>query len=178
MSSTYLDLAFRVSGREVFTAAEAPAAASESERTLRCGQHNLSRTYGPTTVPAITGPPVSRTITLGSGITTIDLTNAAVLALPGNATRTFDFVAKRVVGFILRTATTNNSAGVNIAPGAANPYPLFGAGNDITLLPGSRLQFGFDGIASGLPAVSGTAKSIDLTGTSGDVVYVDLYLGS
>ena len=178
MSTVALDIAFRAQGREVFTAAEAPSAATESERTVNVGAQNFAKSLGATTVPAVTGPPISRKITLGGGITTIDLTAAAVLAMPNSATRTYDFTGKKVVAFLLRTDAANNVAGVNIAPGAATPYPLFGTGNDITLLPDSALQFAFKATASALPAVSGTVKHIDISGTSGDILYLDMYLGT
>jgi hypothetical protein len=179
VSTVAVDLAFRLSGREVFTTAEAPSAANEENRTLRVGNHNVNKALGATTTPAVTGPPISRAITLTSAvITQIDLTAAAVLSLPAAATRTYDFTAKKVVAFLIRTAAANNAAGVNIAPGAANPYPLFGTANDITLLPDSEIQFGFLATASALPAVSGTVKNIDITGTTGDIVYIDMYLGA
>lgn len=178
MSTVAVDMAFRLAGREVFTSAEAPAAANEENRTLRVGAHNVTKALGATTTPAVTGPPISRAITLGGSAETIDLTAAAVLALPAGAARTYDYTGKKVVAFLIRTHADNNAAGVNIAPGASNPYPLFGTGNDITLFPDSELQFGTLASAAKLPAVSGTVKNIDITGTAGDIVYVDMYLGA
>lgn len=179
MSSTYLDLGLRVAGREIFTTTEAPAAANEAARTLSTGQHSFQKTLGPSTTPALTKPLVSREITLTSAvITTVDLAAIAALALPAGATRTVDLTGAKVVAILIRTKNTNNAAGVNIAPGAANPYPLFGTGNDITLLPDCELVMAFRETASALPAVAAAVKEIDLTGTTGDVVWLEIYAGT
>jgi hypothetical protein len=178
MSSHYLDISLRANGREVFTAAEAPAAASEAARTLKCGQNNFSVTHGPATTPAITGPPISRKITLAGSIETIDLTAAEVLALPSAAARTFDFTGKKVVAVVLRAGDAN-AAVITVAPGATNPYPLFGAGNTIEVPKGMALALGCKGsVAAQLPPVAAAVKDIDIDGTSGDILYIDLYLGS
>jgi hypothetical protein len=75
-------------------------------------------------------------------------------------------------------APATNVAAVNVAPGASTPYPLFGTGNDVDVDRGETLGKCFGGIASNKPAVSPTVKNIDVSGTLGDVLYIDLYLGT
>ncbi len=177
MSSTYLDLAFRASGREVFSTAEAPAAPSEEGRTLRAQRHNRQKTFSGSSEPPLDKPLVSQEITIGGGIATIDLAAITALALPSGATRTVDLTTAKLVALVLR-ADDENEAAVTVAPGASDPYPLFGAGNEIEIPPGMQIQAGYAGdVASGHPAVSATVKDIDISGTSGDVLYLDLYFG-
>jgi hypothetical protein len=68
-------------------------------------------------------------------------------------------------------ASSTNS--IVIAPGAADPYPFLGAGNDIELKPGQSLSLSSRKNAGAAPAdrpvaVSNTVKNIDVTisGTS------------
>jgi hypothetical protein len=177
MSSTYLDLKLRADAREIFTAGEAPSARNESERTLRGGQAPAGQTLGPDSTPAIEGPPISRQITLAGSTVTIDLTAAAVLALPGSASRTHDFSAKKVVCVVLR-ADGDNADPITVAPGVSNPYAIFGASKDIDIAPGMTVAAFFADVPSSLPAVAGGAKEIDISGTTADILYVDLYLGT
>lgn len=180
MSSTSLDLSFRCTGREVFTAAEAPAAGTEQQRTLQTGTNGFSKTLNGSSTPKLDQPLISREITLG-GATTLDLAAIAALALPSAATRTVDLTGKKLKAVLLRSKSTNNAAGINIAPGAANPYPMFGAGNDITLYPDAELMMAFRATEppAGIPAVAAGAKEIDLTpGAAGDVLYIELYFGT
>lgn len=177
MSTTKVEVTLRLAGREIFTAAEAPGAASEQERTARTGNASISDAHSPTTTPRVDKPPVSLEITLGGSPTQIDLTAVAGLALPPSATRTLDLTGAKVVDVLLSAPATNVAA-VNVAPGAANPYPLFGTGNDIDVAPGETIASGFKGVATSKPAVSGTVKRIDVSGTSGDKLKIDLYLGT
>lgn len=176
MSSTYLDLSLRANGREVFTTVEHPSS-SEAARTLKNGQNNVSKTLGPSTTPAIEKSPISRTLTIAGGGTTIDLTAAAVLALPSSATRTADMTGKKLIAAVFR-GDDDNAAVVNVAPGASNGYAMFGAGNDIDVKPGETIVKFFSAVASSCPAVAGGAKNIDIAGTNGDVLYFDLYFGT
>lgn len=181
MSDSYVDIGLRMNGREIFTAAEAPAAASEQQRTLLGGRHAFSKTLGPTTTPALSEPLVSQEITIpGGGSVTLDLTAIAALALPGSATRTVDLTGAKLKALLIRTHADNDDAGVNIAPGASNPYPMFGTGNDITLYPDSQLCLAFRATEppAGIPAVAGAVKTLDITGTEDDVVWIELYFGT
>ena len=176
MSSTYLDLTLRANGREIFTTAEHPAS-SEAARTLKNGQNNVNKTFGPTSTPAIEKSPISRIITLAGSPITIDLTAAAVLALPSSATRTADMSGKKLVAMVAR-ADDENTDPITIGEGT-NGYPLFGVGVLPEILPGECLAKWFANVASGLPAVSGGVNDeIEIDGTSGDILYLDLYFGT
>jgi hypothetical protein len=178
MSATKVDVTIRGSGREIFDTTEAPSAASELQRTANVGSAtSLSVSLNGNTTPKVDKPPVSLKITLGGSPTTINLTAIAGLALPPSATRTLDMTGAKVVGVFLDAPATNVAA-VNVAPGASTPYPLFGTGNDVEIDRGETLGKAFGGIASNKPAVSPTVKNIDVSGTAGDVLYIDLYLGT
>ena len=177
MSATKLDLVLSLTGREIFTAAEAPSAENEQQRTITTGAATkVSKQLTGSSTPKVDKPPISKTVTI-SGTTTLDLTSIAGLAVPPAATRTLDMTGAKVVVIAFKAAD-DNAAVINIAPGGSNPYPLFGTGNDIDLRPGMALAAGFGAVATTLPAVSGTVKTIDFTGTNGDEVQVDVYLGT
>ena len=54
---------------------------------------------------------------------------------------------------------------------------IVGTGNDLDLKPGMCLEFCFLDAATTLPAVSGTVKNIDVSGTEDDTLDVLLLLG-
>jgi hypothetical protein len=178
MSATKVEFTIRATGREIFDATEAPSAASELQRTMTVGAATtLAKQLNSSSTPKVDKPPVSLKITLGGSPTTINLAAIAGLALPPSATRTLDMTGAKVVGAVMQ-APVANVAAVNVAPGAGAPYPLFGAGNDVDVEPGETIGKCFAGIASNKPAVSGSVKNIDVSGTLGDVLYIDLYLGT
>ena len=177
MSATKLDVTILFSGREVFDTTEVPFASTEQQRTLNMGASSLSTSYGATTTPKTDKSPISQKITLGGSPTTLDLTAIAGTAIPSAATRMLDMTGAKLVAIQL-TAPATNFAAVNVAPGGANPYPPFGAGNDIDVAPGETIGSAVAGIASSKPAVSGTVKNITISGTSGDVLNVDMYFGT
>ena len=173
MSATRLDATIRLVGREIFTAAEAPFAANELQRTLTVGGNTVSRQLGASTTPKVDKPP----ITLEIGATsTINLTAVTGLAMPPDATRTLDLTGAKLVGIVLRAADAN-AADVLVSYGASNPYPLFGTSKNIYVKPGEVLGR-VCRVASGYPAVSASVKNIDVTITGSDVLYVDLYFGT
>lgn len=180
MSTTQLAVSLQITGQEVFSAAEAPAAAGEEQRTLRTGSNSVSLNKTTTSTPKVDKPPVSQKITLGAGTTTLDLAAIAALAMPSGATRTVDLTGAKLKTLVLRTEPNNNAAGVTIAPGGSNPYPMFGSGNDIILYPDSQLVLTFRNTEppTGIPAVAGGAKEIDLSGTTADVIHVEMYFGT
>lgn len=106
------------------------------------------------------------------GADTIDLTSVQTALDPAA-----DMTGKKVVAAIFR-CPADNAAAINVAPGASNGYALFGAGNDVNVAPGMVVAFAFDGVASPLPAVSGSAKNIDVSGTATDVLKYMLLLGT
>jgi hypothetical protein len=173
MSATSVDVTVRMAGKEVFTTVEVPGATSEIQRTLSAGGQSANVSLNPSSTPKVDQPPVSLKITVTG---TVNLTAVAGLAVPPGG-RTLDMTGKKLVGFLLRAPTANTSV-VNVAPGAANPYPLLGAGNDIDLPPGSVLGFSFVDKATSLPAVGATVKNIDITIAGSDVLYLDAYLGT
>jgi len=172
-----LEVAMRFNAREVFTEAEAPAAASEEQRTLRAGAHSLSKTLGATSTPKVDKAPISRTITLTTGVpVTIDLTAAAALVLPGGATRTVDYTGAKVKAWLIRTKK-ENVGNVTIG-GAASPYELFGPAVSLVLGKDAQIAMAFRETESSLAAVAGGAKNLQFAGTTGDVVYFDAILGT
>jgi hypothetical protein len=176
MSNTSLVVNLALNGQEAFTAAEAPTGATVASRTVQVTGSNVSATLDSTTTPKVEISPVIRRITI-SGTTTIDLTAAAGLSLPVAASRTIDATGKKLVAWSISCPITNAGV-VNVAPGASNGYALFGSGNDIDISPGETVKGVINGVASGKPAVSASAKNIDITGTNNDVVLIELYFGT
>lgn len=176
MSNVTLNANLSLAGAEVFTAAEAPTGGTQQARTLNITGADVAATLDSTTTPKIEISPVVRKITI-SGTTTIDLTAAAGVALPIAASRTVDATGKKLVAVRLSCPTTNVGA-VNVAPGGSNPYPLFGTGNDVDVKPGQTIIAIVNGVASSYGAVGPTAKNIDVTGTTNDVLNVELYFGT
>jgi hypothetical protein len=174
MSTTTLDIIIRASGKEVFTAAEAPAAASEADRTMKTGANALVVSYTPSSTPPVSKPLVSLLI---DATGTVNLAAVAAMAIPAGATRTVDLTGGKMVLFILR-APKENAAAVTVAPGASNPYPLFGAGNSVEVKVGQFICAGFEELTvNSYAAVGPTAKNIDVTITGSDKLYLELYLG-
>lgn len=124
---------------------------------------------------ATTTPPVSvvsyQTYALVAGAKTIDLR-----ALLDSVDAAIDCNGLKVQTVII--VNPNGNSALNVAPGASNPYPLLGAGNDFTL-PAATAG---DVVAAfvlpeGTPDVSGTVKTIDFTGTGTQTFKVGLVLG-
>lgn len=176
MSATSLSVQLLMTGMEVFTAAEAASAASDAARTITLAGQDVNKTLDSTTTPKVEVPPVYRKVTI-SGTTTIDLTAAAGVALPNSATRTLDNTGKKLVGYRFSCPSTNVGS-VNVANGAANPYPIFGASKNVDVKPGQTVIGLINGVASAYVAVSATVKNLDITGTAADIVYVELYFGT
>lgn len=176
MSTVSIVANLALSGQEVFDATEAPSGGSQAARTLSITGRDVSTTLDSTTTPKVEVSPIVRKVTI-SGTTTIDFTAGAGVALPAAASRSVDATGKKLVALRLSCPTTNAGA-VNVAPGAANPYPIFGTGNDVDVKPGETVIKIINGVASSYPAVSGTVKNIDITGTANDVIHVEAYFGT
>jgi hypothetical protein len=162
-----------LSVREVLDTTDMPTGSTENDRTLRHNEFNGSAKLSATTTPKAERAVISK-LTLGAGITTIDLTAATK-----SAGRVESMAGKKVVAYIIETNIGNNAAGVTIAPGAANPYPLFGAAKSVILGPGRTDMCAFaQGVDSNLPAVAGGVKNIDVSGTTGDKVNIELIFGT
>lgn len=178
MSTTALEVQLKLLGKETFTDTEAPAANNEQQRILFTGRQGLKKEFSPTSVPKVDAPIVAREITL-AGATTLDFTAILSLALPGTATRTLDQTGKKLKWFFFRAAIGNNVTGILIAPGSANPYPIFGTGNAVRLTRGRIEAGGFDAIESDLPTVAAGAKNVDITpGAANDVLYFEFHFGA
>jgi hypothetical protein len=178
MSTTSLEVQLKLLGKEEFSDVEAPAANNAQQRMLFTGRQGVRKEFGPATLPKVDAPIVAREITL-AGALTLDLTAILSLALPGAATRTLDQTGKKLKWFFFRAAIGNNAAGITIAPGAANPYPIFGAAKPIIVTRGRIEAGGFDSIESDLPTVAAGVKNIDLTpGAAGDILYVEFHFGA
>jgi hypothetical protein len=177
MSSTRAQINLSLTASEEFTASEVPSAQTASERTLKSGSgNNLAQSLHATSTPAVTKPPVSLKITIGGAPTTINLAAIAAAVIPPTATRTVDMTTAKLVTCTLRTADDNDGA-VTIAPGDADPYPIFGAGKDIDMPKGMQIAL-TSRIASQLPAVGAAVKNVKISGTSGDELYIDMLFGT
>lgn len=174
MSTVTLDVQLNMTGTEQLTAAEAPTAASATARALSLGGLNVSATLDATTTPPVSATPCFKVVTI-SGTTTIDLTAATAPALPASASRTVDLSGKKLVAYAFK-ANATNAGGVTISVGGTNGYALFGASKSVILQPGESM-FGVIGTTSTKPAVGASAKTIDITGTTNDVVTLVLYFG-
>ncbi len=156
---------------EVLDATDVPAGSSAADRTLRHNGFNLSVALNVDAEPKISRA-VPIKITLGGSTYELDLT-----AAPKSARRTEDLTGKKVVAWIAK-ADAENADPIVIEPGASNPYPLIGTGNAQDIRPGEARASCFDSLtATPLPAVSGTVKQIDISGTSGDILYLQILLG-
>jgi len=162
-------LLLQITGKETLGTDDHPGGSSTNDRTLAHNAFNASATFSATSTP--TGQRIVEIeITLGAGTTTIDLTSA-----PKSAGRTEDLTGFKAVAGLL-TAPRTNSGDVTVAPGASNPYPLFGTGNSVAVPAGRTMAFG-DTEQANLAAVSSSAKTIDVSGTSGDILRLMLVMG-
>lgn len=174
MSTPSLDATIRFTGKEIFTAAEVPAADSETARTLKTGGQALSASLNSTTTAKVDKPPISLKIT---STTTLDLTAIAALCVPTGG-RTIDLTGAKLTAWFADAPNTN-AALVNIKPAASDPYPFIGTANEYDVEPGETVGSSFKSDkASSKPAVSSTVKGITITITGSDVLYLDLYFGT
>lgn len=178
MSEISTQVRIEVLSSEVFTAAEVPGAGNVSERTLKTGRGNqTSLSLNGTSTPPVTKPTISKKIELGGSPTVLDLTAVAAAAIPAAATRTVDMTGAKLVSYSLR-ADDGNADPILVGPGgSSNTYDLFGTGIDLPIEPGQHIASAFR-IASSLPTVGAGAKNIEISGTSGDDLYLDLVFGT
>jgi len=106
---------------------------------------------------------------MAAGAATIDLT-----AFVDSQGRTVNFDTLRVRAVKVR-ALDANAGDITIAKGASNGYTGFGAAYSETLKPGQEVTryLGATG-----DAVSGTVKTLDLSGTGTDGVQITIAAGS
>lgn len=169
-----------MAGSEVLDATEAPAGSTAQQRTLITGNQGITaQVLNSVSVPKVDQPLIAMLLTLTNGSpTTIDLTNVQALAMPIGASRLKNLTGAKVKACCLTTPTANVGK-ITVAPGASNPYPLFGTGNNVVLGQGRVEIFSFKGIESDLSAVAAGAKTITFSCTNtGDQVYVEIWAGT
>ena len=158
-----------------YTPDSSGAPAAQNGQSWALGEYDKNWTLSSSTTPNTAGEPLDLTTTIGGAATTYDLT-AAPWAVDVNVNK--DVSGNKLVGFIA-VADSTNSGSVTIEPNASNGYNLFGASDGkLVLPPGMRVAFGFDSVASGLPAVAAGAKNIDVSGTTSDVVNILMVFSS
>jgi hypothetical protein len=111
-------------------------------------------------------------VTLSGGAATIDLT-----ALTGADSATKNFDGKKIRAIKVRAKSTSAGA-FTIAKGASNGYTGFGATFSVTLpanASGGAWFMFYD--AGGGTAVSGTVKTLDVSGTGAQVLEVIVVAG-
>lgn len=146
---------------------DAPAA---SDQTVNTNQFNPDQSsYSPTTTPPVKYH-CAFTLKLVAGAKSIDLTAVAEAATGV----TIDGTGLKVQAFRIRGAP--GLGALTISPGAANPYPMFGAAKSIIYPAGCTKAwcFEFDGKLSPIGAA---AKEIDFSGVGTEEFPVDLYIG-
>lgn len=180
MSTTEAELSLLLLGKEILTPAEAPAAETQSQRTMRTGGKGINKAQlNSTSTPKLDKPIIAFELTLTNGApTTIDLTAVQGLVMPTGLTRTIDLSGAKLKAWLFETPAANVGT-VTIAPGAANPYPLYGASKDLILPKSFVLASGFKAAESSLAAVAGGAKTLTFsTSNTGDKLYVELWAGT
>ena len=159
------NLKMRMEIVEVLDAALAVASASRDARTLK---HliDIDKTINAGTVPEVTKVGVfSHTITSGDpdSIDLAAITHAVAQSVNGTGLK--------VVGIVIK-ADSENAAAILVEAGATNGYTLFGSAFAFTVAPGATLMY--DGVG---PAISSTVKTIDVSGTTNDVVSFMILMG-
>lgn len=150
---------------ETLQDAAGAGSATVTSNAFNQGQQQFSPT---TTVPVTKYS--AKEYTLTAGAATIDLTN-----LVGTQANVDGTGLK--VQFIRFIAPSTNTAVVNVAQGASNPYPIWGSGNDIDVPVGAEIAFRTADAAT-ISDVSGlSASEIDLSGVADETIKVEIYLG-
>jgi hypothetical protein len=173
--SVSLTIRQELTATETLAAADIPtisSSATDSSRVVHSAFNRSGSRLNASSVPPVDAVVFDELTT--DGADTIDLTNCKTAALPTGGA---DMTAKKVVAALFSCPATN-AAAIVITPGASNPYPIFGTGNDISIPPGGHVQISFVGVVSPLPAVSGTVKTLDITGTATDVLNYEIVLGT
>lgn len=107
-------------------------------------------------------------LSLSGGAATIDLT---ALTNPLGAAVTFSGL--KVIGAVLFAPTTNSGASITVAKGASNGYEL-NSTHSLIIAKGYPCVFLFGARNT---AVSGTVKTLDISGTGTDQLWYSLIAG-
>lgn len=134
--------------------------------TITHSAFNRSLSLTATTTPAVTKC-VALSGNLTAGAATIDLTSMT------GANGTVTFSGLRVQGLYFENRSSSNA--MIIKDGASNGYLVFGdSSGQVTLGPGGSILL----YAADYPSdVSGSVKTIDLTGTGTDAYYLEMVAG-
>jgi hypothetical protein len=165
------DYSLGMTGVETLDAAQMPSATNASDRDLNHNKFNFNGQLDGTTTPAVTKI-VTEDVTLGASPHAIDLT-----AAPLSVNRVESLTGLKLVGWQIKAYDTNTGP-ITVDPTVTNGYAMYGAGNDRVLQIG-EIDSGqiVEGVVSGKPAVSGTAKAIEISGTLGDKLRYIMYFG-
>lgn len=147
------------------TVSDTYVSASDNTLTFSGLDTNVTLNAG-SDVPATTH--AAWAVTMSGGAATIDLramTGANGAAIDGNGLK--------VQACKFRNKTDNANT-ITITEGASNGYALLGAGFTLDLTPGQWVQLFLNEDA---PNVSGTDKTIDISGTGSQVLEVQFVLG-
>jgi len=179
MSDKSLTIDLKLTGKEVFSSAEAPWAKNENQRTLNsANKNNRAVLDDSSTTPQLALAPCVQTVTVGgAGSTSVDLTSLPGLVLPDDATRTIDGTGYKIVAARFKTPS-DNAGNITIKPGLTNAYELFGTSNEVDIPPGHVVVFGAIDAAAASPTIAAGVKEIEVDGTVGDTVDMELYLGT
>jgi len=170
-STNKLDFTLSFVGVETLDADDAPFSLVANNRDITVNSLKTNGSLNATSTPKVEKAPAVKLVTLAGSIVTIDLTAAEI-----SGGRTEDMSAKKLVAFEI-SAPSTNTGDVTIEPGATNGYDLFGASGLLVFSPGQVLKSIISGAASSRDAVGASDKTIDISGTSGDLLYVVLYFG-
>lgn len=174
MSSTNtLSAVINLTGQETLDTTAWPAGAQTMDRTLRATGLSFSGELSASTTPAIGAQPVQLNLTIGAGVTTVDLTAAAI-----GVSRTADMTARKIIAWIVKASASNVGA-VLIGPGASNGYPIWGAADGKHYFhPGQTAGAATEGVAAATGAVGASSKDVAVSGTQNDTVEILLWFGT
>ena len=156
MSLTSPLVKFGITATEVLADTDLSASAKSVQHTL----FDESVTPSPATIFS------SKLYALVTGALSIDLR-----ALYGVGAAVLDANGLKVQGFYFKNLGANNMV---IVEGASNGYLIFGTAGSLTVLPGGGFCMFFN---DGSPDVSGTDKTIDVSGTGSQTFEASFILG-
>ena len=153
---------------EVLDASLAIASVSRDSRTLK---HlvDVDKTLNAGTVPTVTKVAVFSHTLVDEDPDVDDVID--LTALTHAVAQAVDATALKVVGIVIQ-ADSENAAAVVVEAGASNGYTLLGAAFKVAIAAGATLMY--DGAG---PAISGTVKTLDVSGTPGDVIAFMILFG-
>lgn len=149
-------------------AVDAAGYANASQSTVTFNGGNEEEALSSSTTPAVTAHAVGQQA-LTAGAATIDLTaltglNGVAVSLSGLKPRA-----------ILLENPADNANPITIAKGAANGYTGFGASYSETLQPGQKV---LKRLGAAGTAVSGTVKTLDISGTGAQALKYQIVAGA